>query len=92
MQAPSKMADGVAHALQPAGACLSTGGKMLDAKDEIIYRRTQRQLGEVQVALSLMVGVMKQAPWVPGLEVACSEAHKAKGAIMSKIFQMEGGR
>ena len=64
---------------------------MLEVKDEIIYRRTQRQLGEIQVALSLMVGVMKQAPWVPGLEVACAEAHKAKGAIMQKVLRMEQG-
>jgi hypothetical protein len=64
---------------------------MLEVKDEIVYRRTQRQLGEVQVALQLMAGVMKQAPWVPGLQVACSEAHKAKSALMQKVFRMERG-
>jgi hypothetical protein len=63
----------------------------MDVKQEMLYRKTQRQLGEVQVALQLLAGVIKQAPWVPGLEVACNEAHKAKGALMQKIFQMERG-
>lgn len=57
--------------------------------DEQLYRRTQRQLGEVQVALKLALGVAKAIPDLDGLEGACFGLLSAKNALMKSIFKME---
>ena len=58
--------------------------------DEMRYRRLQRELGEVQVALKLTLGVMRGAPGIGGLERACEGLLEAKRELMGKVMEMEG--
>jgi len=61
-------------------------------ENELLYRRTQRQLGEIQVALKLALGVAKALPNLEGIEASCFSLLSAKNAIMKSIFEMEDGQ
>ena len=57
---------------------------------EIIYRRTQRQLGEVQVSLRLLADLIKSDPTIEGLEEAVAAVHKVKGFMFKRVTALEG--
>jgi hypothetical protein len=58
-------------------------------KDEILYRRTQRQLGETQVALGLALRLQKALPELEGIQGACTALLLAKNDLMARILRME---
>ena len=62
-----------------------------DAQDELLYRRLQRQLGEIQVALRLTNSVLKDHPKMTGLEEAVQGLLKAKGSLFRRVVGLEGG-
>lgn len=62
-----------------------------NAQDELTYRRHQRQLGEIQVALRLTNSVLKDHPTMPGLEEAVAGLLKAKTGLFRRVVEMEGG-
>ena len=55
----------------------------------LAYRRAQRQLGEAQVALQLLAGLLKANPGVPELEQAAAGAQKAKGLLFKRVTGLE---
>lgn len=57
--------------------------------DERLYRRTQRQLGEAQVALRLLADLLKARPDLPGIETAVDAALKAKAALFRHVVALE---
>ena len=59
--------------------------------NEPLYRKTQRQLGEVLVALKLTLEAQKQNPDLPGLSQALTGLLAAKNALMQRVFAMERG-
>lgn len=56
---------------------------------ELLYRKTQRQLGEAQVALRLLADLFKVDPKIPGIEEAVVEAHKVKSALFRRVCELE---
>lgn len=59
-------------------------------KDEVHYRKTQRQLGEVLVALKLALDAQKQNPTLPGTDMALQGLLAMKNGLMTRILEMEG--
>lgn len=57
--------------------------------DERLYRRTQRQFGEAQVAVRLLADLLKARPDLPGIEVAVDAALKTKAALFRQVVAME---
>lgn len=62
-----------------------------NAQDELLYRRLQRQLGEIQVALRLTNSVLKDHPTMPGLNDAVQGLLKAKTGLFRRVVELEGG-
>lgn len=58
-------------------------------KDELAYRRLQRQLGEIQVSLKLANSILKDNPRVRGLQMGVEGLLSAKADLFQKIKQME---
>jgi len=58
-------------------------------KDEMAYRKLQRQLGEIQVALKLASGVLKDYPTLNELEIGVSSLLRAKNNLFQRILSSE---
>ena len=56
---------------------------------ELLYRRTQRQLGEAQVAMGLLAKLAKAYPGDATFERASSEAHQVKAVMMRRVMDLE---
>ena len=59
------------------------------AKNEMEYRRLQRQLGEIQVALGLTNGVHKAMPGNPDLAHAVRYLLQVKQQLFQAVLKME---
>ena len=57
--------------------------------DEMAYRRLQRQLGEIQVALRLANTVLKDQPSLNGLALGVDSLLSAKNDLFHRILAME---
>ena len=57
--------------------------------DDREYYKAQRRLGEIQVAVKLLVGVLKEVPEFPELEKACANAVWAQKLLMRRVREME---
>lgn len=57
--------------------------------DERTYRRTQRQLGEAQVALRLLGDLLKARPDLAGIQEAVNGTMKAKADLFRQVVAME---
>ena len=58
-------------------------------KDVMAYRKLQRQLGEIQVALKLASGVLKDYPTLNELEIGVSSLLRAKNNLFQRILSSE---
>jgi hypothetical protein len=59
--------------------------------DELLYRKTQRLLGEIQVAIKLALDIKKQRGDLPGLSQAIPALLEAKSSLVQEVFAMERG-
>lgn len=59
--------------------------------DEVLYRRRQRQLGEIQVAIRLAVSILKDQPNIPGLAQGVDGLLRAKTSLFQTVIAMEQG-
>lgn len=57
--------------------------------DEMAYRKLQRQLGEIQVALKLASGVLKDYPTLNELEIGVNSLLRAKNNLFQRILSLE---
>jgi hypothetical protein len=57
--------------------------------DEMAYRKLQRQLGEIQVALKLASGVLKDYPTLNELEIGVNSLFRAKNNLFQRILSLE---
>ena len=57
--------------------------------NELAYRKKQRQLGEAQVALSLLADLLKSRPGSIDFEIAVEKAWKIKHLLTHEVFAME---
>lgn len=62
------------------------------AGNELEYRRLQRHLGEIQVALGLTNGVHKAKPGDPDLAHAVRYLLQVKQGLFKKVLDMENAR
>lgn len=58
-------------------------------RNELAYRRLQRQLGEIQVALGLANGVHKAMPGNPDLAHAVRYLLQVKQQLFQAVLKME---
>lgn len=59
------------------------------ASNELSYRRKQRELGEVQVALKLSVDLHKANPHMGDLTQAVRSLIQVKQRMLSEVIKME---
>ena len=59
------------------------------AMNELIYRRKQRELGEVQVCLKLAVDLHKANPHIVDLTQAVRSLIQVKQRMLSEVIKME---